>query len=257
MHISQMHQEIYGKLNYYFENKRVPNILFYGPPGSGKKTIVENFIQTLYAGNKEDIDRYVMRVNCAYGKGIKFIRENLKYFAKMNIRGNLFKTIAMYNVEKLTCDAQSALRRCIEQFSFNTRFFMVTTDKYKLLKPILSRFSEIHVASAKNMHVARVNDVYRFSAQEKARAAEFKRRMAALTAESDLFAEAGLLVEQAYSALDLAAFVEASALPPPEKYAWLIYFSKMKSDFRSDVLFLYAMLHAYIFRTETSFKLFM
>lgn len=257
MHLTQMHEEIYGKLTYYFENKRVPNILFYGPPGSGKKTIVEKFIQMLYAGNKEDMARYVMRVNCAYGKGIKFIRENLKYFAKMNIRGDLFKTIAMFNVEKLTCDAQSALRRCIEQFSFNTRFFMVTTDKYKLLKPILSRFSEIHVAAPKNMHVLRVNEVYRYSRQENARVAEFKRLMGALTAQSDLFAAAAGMTEQAFSALDLARFVEDSALPTPEKYAWLMYFSKLKSDFRSDVLFLYAMLHAYIFRTETSFKLFM
>ena len=49
------------------------------------------------------------------------------------------------NADKLTCDAQSALRRCIEQFSFNTRFFIVTSNKCKLLKPILSRFAVIYV----------------------------------------------------------------------------------------------------------------
>jgi DNA polymerase III delta prime subunit len=36
----------------------------------------------------------------------------------------------------LTIDAQSALRRCIEQFSFNTRFFIIIENKHKLLKPI-------------------------------------------------------------------------------------------------------------------------
>jgi DNA polymerase III delta prime subunit len=250
-----MHEAIHAKLNYYYEKKRVPNILFYGPPGSGKKTIVEAFIQTLYAGNKEDVARYVMRVNCAYGKGIKFIRESLKYFAKMNVRGDLFKTIALYNVEKLTCDAQSALRRCIEQFSFNTRFFMVTTDKYKLLKPILSRFSDIHVSAPKNMHVSRVNDVFRFSKQERARAVDFQKRMAKITKESDLLACVADLVENAYSALDLAKYLEESSVG--EKYAWMMYFSKIKSDFRSEALLLYVMLHAYIFRTETPFKLFM
>lgn len=250
-----MHEAIHAKLNYYYENKRVPNILFYGPPGSGKKTIVEAFIQTLYAGNKEDIARYVMRVNCAYGKGIKFIRESLKYFAKMNVRGDLFKTIALYNVEKLTFDAQSALRRCIEQFSFNTRFFMVTTDKYKLLKPILSRFSDIHISAPKNMHVSRVNEVFRFSKQERARAADFQKRMVNITKESDLMACVAELVEQAYSAVDLAKYLEESSVG--EKYAWIMYFYKIKSDFRSESLFLYVMLHAYIFRTETPFKLFM
>jgi replication-associated recombination protein RarA len=251
-----MHEAIYAKLNYYRVNKRVPNILFYGPSGSGKKTIVEDFIQTLYS-NKEDVARYVMRVNCAYGKGIKFIRENLKYFAKMNIRGDLFKTIALYNVERLTCDAQSALRRCIEQFSFNTRFFMVTTDKYKLLKPILSRFSDIYVPSECNMHVQRVNGVYRFATRERAHFAELRKVVGALTQESDLAAAASELVDQAHSALDLAKYIEESSVDTCAKYAWLIYFAKIKADFRSEVLLMYMMLHAYIFRTETSFKLFM
>ena len=91
---------------------------------------------------------HIMFVNCAQGKGIKFIREDLKFFAKTHINfknGNFFKTVILSNADKLTIDAQSALRRCIEQFSHTTRFFIIVEDKYKLLKPILSRFSEIYV----------------------------------------------------------------------------------------------------------------
>ena len=51
----------------------------------------------------------------------------------------------MYNADELTIDAQSALRRCIELFSHNTRFFIVVENKHKLLKPILSRFCEIYI----------------------------------------------------------------------------------------------------------------
>ena len=90
----------------------------------------------------------VMYVNCAHGKGIKFIREKLKYFAKTNIltnNGVLFKSIILMNADYLTIDAQSALRRCIEQFSFNTRFFITLENKQKLMNPILSRFCEIYV----------------------------------------------------------------------------------------------------------------
>jgi hypothetical protein len=90
----------------------------------------------------------IMIVNCAHGKGIKFIRDELKFFAKTNIQSNngtLFKTIVLINADNLTIDAQSALRRCIEQFSFNTRFFIIIENKHKLLKPILSRFCEIYV----------------------------------------------------------------------------------------------------------------
>ena len=90
----------------------------------------------------------VMIVNCAHGKGIKFIREELKFFAKTNIQSNsgvLFKTIVLLNADNLTIDAQSALRRCIELFSSNTRFFIIVENKEKLLNPILSRFCEIYV----------------------------------------------------------------------------------------------------------------
>ena len=32
------------------------------------------------------IKEYVMYVNCAHGKGIRFIRDELKFFAKTNIQ---------------------------------------------------------------------------------------------------------------------------------------------------------------------------
>ena len=52
----------------------------------------------------------------------------------------------LLNADKLTIDAQSALRRCIELYSCSTRFFIVVEDKYKLLKPILSRFCDIYIS---------------------------------------------------------------------------------------------------------------
>ena len=53
-------------------------------------------------------------------------------------------------------DAQSALRRCIEQFSHNTRFFIIVENIETLLKPILSRFCNIYIPSPKeikNLHI--------------------------------------------------------------------------------------------------------
>ena len=57
--------------------------------------------------------------------------------------GIFFKSIVLFNADKLTIDAQSALRRCIEQFSHTTRFFIVVEEQSKLLKPIVSRFCNI------------------------------------------------------------------------------------------------------------------
>ena len=145
----EIHQNIKEKLRYFHSIHKIPNIIFNGPNGSGKSTIVNEFISLIYDENKEKIKDFVMYVNCAHGKGIKFIREELKFFAKTHIHsneGNTFKSIVLFNGDKLTMDAQSALRRCIELFSHNTRFFIVVEDKYKLLKPILSRFCEIYIS---------------------------------------------------------------------------------------------------------------
>ena len=44
----------------------------------------------------------------------------------------------------MTIDAQYSLRRCIEVYSKNTRFFIVTHNKDKLINPICSRFVQIY-----------------------------------------------------------------------------------------------------------------
>jgi GTPase SAR1 family protein len=146
--ILPIHQKIIDKLDYFHQQNKVPHIIFHGSSGSGKRTIVDQFIQKIYQGDKHKMKTNVMIVNCAQGKGIKFIREELKFFAKTNIQSNngaIFKTIVLINADYLTIDAQSALRRCIELFSYNTRFFILVENKNKLLNPILSRFCEIYV----------------------------------------------------------------------------------------------------------------
>lgn len=145
-----IHQNIKKLLGSFIEGNKVPHLLFYGDYGSGKKTLVNNFINDFYkiSLNKNDNKNdYIMKVDCAHGKGIKFVREEIKFFAKTNIncKNGLFKTIMLLNADQLTTDAQSALRRCIEIFSNSTRFILIIQNKDKILKPILSRFCEIYV----------------------------------------------------------------------------------------------------------------
>jgi hypothetical protein len=146
-------------LNHFFETKKIPNIIFHGNSGSGKRTIVNNFLSKIYDYDSLKLKSNVMMVNCSHGKGIKFIREELKFFAKTNIQVNdiIFKSIVLLNADSLTIDAQSALRRCIELFSYNTRFFIIVENKCRLLNPILSRFCEIHIPGYDNMLGERIN----------------------------------------------------------------------------------------------------
>lgn len=141
------YENIYSKLRSFCRMQRVPHTIFYGSPHCEKEKIMIQFLNMIY-GDEKFFAENVMFVNCAHGKGIKFTRDEIKFFAKTNAQPGIpFKSVVLLNADHLTIDAQSALRRCIEQFSKNTRFFIVVENKNKLLDPILSRFCEIYVPS--------------------------------------------------------------------------------------------------------------
>ena len=101
----EIHKDIYDRLNYFIKIQKIPNIIFHGASGSGKRTILYNFISEIYKKDKIMLRDYTMFVDCAHGKGIKFIREELKFFAKTNINcknSTLFKSIILLNADKLT-----------------------------------------------------------------------------------------------------------------------------------------------------------
>jgi hypothetical protein len=147
MSINENIINIETRLNEFITSKKVPNIIFHGKPGTGKRCIVNTFLSNIYNNNQTSLKSNILHVNCSLGKGIKFVREELKNFAKshINTSGGVFKSVVLYNADYLTIDAQSALRRCIEIFSTNTRFFIIIDDKYNLFNPILSRFCEIYI----------------------------------------------------------------------------------------------------------------
>ena len=149
------------KLDNFIETNKIPHIVFHGPSGSGKRTLVNEFVGRIYSGDPQKISEMTMFINCAHGKGIKFVREELNIFAKMNInhQQGQFKTIILSNADELTIDAQSALRRCIELYSHHTRFFVIIETHSKLLRPILSRFCEIYVTNRENLNKKRTQSV--------------------------------------------------------------------------------------------------
>ena len=97
----EVHSNIKNKLLFFIKENKIPHIIFHGESGSGKRTILEFFLNKIYNNNKEKIKSYVMYVNCAHIKGIRFIRDELKFFAKMNIQKNdniLFNNIYLINL---------------------------------------------------------------------------------------------------------------------------------------------------------------
>lgn len=238
------------KLDLFFYSKKIPHILFHGPSGSGKRTIVEQFLQKIYGNDRMKIKSNVMWVNCAHGsgRGIKFIREDLKFFAKSNIQFNcgvIFKTIVLLNADSLTTDAQSALRRCIELFSFNTRFFIIVENKNRLLNPILSRFCEIYIpqrtdamGNSMNLHTYTIRhkyDLVEWNAKRMERLCAIMRGLPEKKDHKDLVELATQLYEEGYSCLDWIAWLKGRA-DEKTTSAVVLCFHKIKAEFRCEKL---------------------
>ena len=248
-----IHPNIHDKLNYFISNSKIPNIIFYGPSGGGKRTIVYNFIDKIYANNKLLIKTYVMFVNCAQGKGIKFIREELKFFAKTYInfsQDSMFKSIILLNADKLTIDAQSALRRCIELFSHTTRFFIVVENKDRLLKPIQSRFSDIYVPLPSvrgkiiNLHTYNI-DLKRFSNSKNSILKNIFTQNKANTI-LEIFEQTSFLYNNSISALELINFVDNYFPSIYEKYDILVKIRKSRRDIRSEQILIFMILFYFL-----------
>ena len=265
-----IHKNIYDKLKYFIEIKKIPNLIFHGPSGSGKRKLVNNFIKMVYENDKEMIKSYVMYVNCAHGKGIKFIREELKFFAKTYINNGYFKSIILSNADKLTIDGQSALRRCIELFSHSTRFFIIVEDKYKLLKPILSRFCEIYLqlpiikGTYTNLNKYHIEETFN-SVQCKNKSNWLKKQIDSCiktnnyknsninnnkvknTGNDDLFNLSLSFYEKGYSALDLMNIIETLKIEDIKKYKILLTIHKIKKEFRNEKLLMLFILNMLIY----------
>jgi DNA polymerase III delta prime subunit len=260
-----IHGEIKNKLKYFTEIKKIPNIIFHGVSGCGKNTLVNHFIHDIYHNDKEMIKNYVMEVNCAHGKGIKFIREELKFFAKTNINlkdGEIFKTIILLNADKLTIDAQSALRRCIELFSHSTRFFIIVEDKYKLLKPILSRFCEIYVpepivnGKVINLHSYALSEIYNLGKVVRKKMENLKKdlKLDKKYTLNELISLCVKLYEKGYSCLDIINFIRNSSLGESKIYEFMVVFNKIKKDFRNEKLLMLFILNFFLFRSESTLE---
>ncbi len=260
-----IHRKIKDKLDFFIKENKIPHIIFYGPSGSGKRTILHEFISNIYNSDKQKINQYVMYVDCAHSKGIRFIRDELKFFAKTNIhnKSNLFKSIVLLNADQLTMDAQSALRRCIEKFSHTTRFFILVENENRLLKPILSRFCNMYIPlpiiekKSQSLHTYKKRSIIKNDILLKKRN-WLKKNIIKKSNYSDLvscnlFAEK--LYQKGYNGLDLIDLIEhEKSIKNDNKYLFLIYFDKIRSEYRNEQLFIFVILNLFFMRKNLNLE---
>ncbi len=223
----EVHALLRATLSTFRERHQIPNLLFYGPSGAGKRTLVNEFVRAIYPA-VSDLDTWTMHVDCDHpGRGIKYIRDDLHVFVAKQIAhhdGRRFKIVVLLNADKLTTEAQSALRRCIEQTSHNTRYFLVAQDKNALMDPILSRVCAMHVprpfvpslGCTVNLCKHHVRKAFPTpTVREELLKGELERwGVSAHTPPADFPALATHLYEKAYSVVDFLALVSNDAFLP-------------------------------------------
>ena len=129
-------EAITSRLKGYVEKKDLPHLLFSGPAGVGKTTSSVAIAQEIYGeGWKENF----LELNASDERGIDVVRNRIKNFARSSFGKYDYKIIFLDEADSLTKDAQSALRRTMEQFSHNTRFILSCNYSNRIIDPIQSR----------------------------------------------------------------------------------------------------------------------
>jgi len=124
------------------EPAEMPHLLFTGPAGVGKTTTALCMSRQLLG---EDWKRDTLELNASDERGIKMVRERVKEFASVfKIRTSekeerKFRIIILDEADEMTSEAQTALRRIIEDSSETTRFVIICNYLSQIIEPIQSR----------------------------------------------------------------------------------------------------------------------
>lgn len=130
------HEQITSRIESYIEKNDLPHLLFAGPPGVGKTATSVSIAKEIYG---EEWRENFLELNASDERGIDVVRDRIKSFARSSFGGYNYRIIFLDEADALTSDAQSALRRTMEQFSHNTRFILSCNYSSKIIDPIQSR----------------------------------------------------------------------------------------------------------------------
>jgi replication factor C small subunit len=117
---------------------QLPHLLFAGPPGSGKTTVAMIIARELLGERWRD---YTLSLNASDERGIDTVRQRIKTFARFTdrVEGVPFRLVVLDEADETTADAQTALRRVMEENSEQTRFILICNYSSGIIEPLQSR----------------------------------------------------------------------------------------------------------------------
>jgi len=132
-------KEIMGSLGALLKNQsEMPHLLFSGSAGVGKTSTAICISRDILGKHWQD---YSLELNASDERGIGMVREKVKKFSRFaGLDTEIpFKIIILDEADEMTSDAQTALRRIIEDTAKYCRFILIANNLSKIIEPIQSR----------------------------------------------------------------------------------------------------------------------
>lgn len=179
---AKFHKELLQRLYHMSKDESIPHILFCGPEGSGKKTIIRMFLEMLFDSDVHDLEDAPYSVNGSGNKPVTvtikqsnyhiviepnnnnfdryLIQDIVKEYAKKIPFGvfktkKIFKIVLINNVDNLSYYAQTSLRRTMEKYSSTCRFLMWCSSSSRVIEPLISRCIFLTISAPSNEEIFR------------------------------------------------------------------------------------------------------
>jgi replication factor C subunit 2/4 len=141
-------EESVNILNNTLKTGELPHLVLYGGSGTGKTSSILALCNQLFG--PERINERVIELNASDERGINIVRQKIINFAKMAIGTPdpkylcpPYKIIILEEADAMTKEAQSALRKVMEETSDITRFCFTCNYINQIIEPINSRCVKI------------------------------------------------------------------------------------------------------------------
>lgn len=132
-------KEVIGSLKALLKNtSEMPHLMFSGSAGVGKTTTAMCLAREILGDHWKD---HTLELNASDERGINMVRERVKKFARFSGLDTKipFKIIILDEADEMTSDAQTALRRIIEDTARYCRFILIVNNISRIIEPLQSR----------------------------------------------------------------------------------------------------------------------
>lgn len=168
-----LHEGVSKRLQTLVASGDIPHLLFYGPSGGGKRTRIRAVLRELYGSGAEKlkIANKIFKVGssskkveittlqsnyhiemCPADAGFNdthVISEVIKEIAQTHTLDpstqRAYKVVVLSEVDRLSLQAQNALRRTMEKYMMTCRIFMCCESSCRVIEPLRSRCLGIRV----------------------------------------------------------------------------------------------------------------